>query len=274
MHQPSIDVVIPTYNAARTLRETLQSLQAQSFTNWHAFVVDDCSTDDTRIIVQSFIDDDSRFNLVSTERNSGGPATPRNIGVKASNADYIAFLDQDDMWQSDKLSRHFQALLDYSPISLSFSLMLPRVEGNPTQSLYLALRTLLACRTREVLLSRGNFIHCSSVVANRNAVISAGCFPEDEALIAAEDYALWVRLALSGPIHFIPQITGTYRIHSGSTSTGRDIKKLNSIAQQPSTETESRFQSRRCTLSAYAESIIAILVNRLKSGSYPRVVLI
>src|SRR5882672_1834830 len=105
--RPCFSIVIPTYNRAAKLKLTLDSVIAQTFTDFEVLVMDDGSSDNTREMVESFRDSRIRYQWAP---NSGGPATPRNRGIDAAVADWICFLDADDRWYPDKLRRVAQVI--------------------------------------------------------------------------------------------------------------------------------------------------------------------
>ncbi len=98
--KPLISVVIPTYNRADLIGQTINSVLKQSYTNLEIIVVDDSSTDNTKTVVEGINDARIRYFLHST--NQGGAAA-RNTGIKAAEGEYIAFLDSDDVWVNNKL---------------------------------------------------------------------------------------------------------------------------------------------------------------------------
>lgn len=98
-----VSVIIPTYNAEGFIALTLESVCAQSYSDFEIFVVDDCSTDDTCQIVEDLIAQDPRIHLVKLNQNSGTPGVPRNVGIAHARGAYVAFLDADDIWHVDKL---------------------------------------------------------------------------------------------------------------------------------------------------------------------------
>ena len=100
MKNPIVSVVIPTYNHANFLRSALDSIIAQSFDDWEAIVVNNYSDDDTIEVVESY--QDVRIHLVNFS-NQGVIAAARNHGLSLSKGSYIAFLDSDDIWYSEKL---------------------------------------------------------------------------------------------------------------------------------------------------------------------------
>lgn len=98
MNQPLISIIIPTYNRAHLICETLNSILAQTYKNWECIIVDDCSTDNTIETIQKYIKTDNRFLLINRFKNSPkGPSSCRNIGIKNSKGEYILFLDSDDL---------------------------------------------------------------------------------------------------------------------------------------------------------------------------------
>ena len=95
---PQISVVVPMYNVEKYVGECLDSLLCQTFQDFEVIVVDDCSTDDSRIIVEKYQPKfNGRLRIVSTEKNSGGCTMPRNIGMEYASGKYLFFLDSDDL---------------------------------------------------------------------------------------------------------------------------------------------------------------------------------
>lgn len=97
---PLITVVIPTYNRAKLVEEAISSVLSQTYENFELFVIDDGSTDNTKAVIQQISDSRLKYIYIN---NSGGPARPRNIGIKNAKGKYIAFLDSDDIWMPNKL---------------------------------------------------------------------------------------------------------------------------------------------------------------------------
>lgn len=102
--EPLVSIVTPCYNSAAFITETLDAVVAQNYTNWELIVVDDRSADETCRIVEAFASRHPRIRLVALKEN-GGVSNARNIGLAAAKGKYIAFLDSDDIWLEDKLSR-------------------------------------------------------------------------------------------------------------------------------------------------------------------------
>lgn len=99
-----VSIITPSYNSAHFIFDTIQSVLNQSFSDWEMIIVDDCSTDSSVEVVQSFIAQDSRIRLIQLYENSGA-AVARNAAIEAAQGRYISFLDGDDLWLPDKLER-------------------------------------------------------------------------------------------------------------------------------------------------------------------------
>lgn len=102
-----ISVVVPTYNRSELIKRTIDSVLAQTYTNFELIIVDDASTDNTEDIVNEYHDD--RIKFIKLNENSKG-TKPRNMGIKESKGDYIALLDSDDEWLPNKLESQLNFL--------------------------------------------------------------------------------------------------------------------------------------------------------------------
>lgn len=98
-----ISVIMPSYNTASYIAETVQSVLAQTYQNWELIIVDDCSTDDTDEVIKPFLAD-GRIRYFKNEKNSGA-AVSRNRALREAKGKWIAFLDSDDLWLPEKLEK-------------------------------------------------------------------------------------------------------------------------------------------------------------------------
>jgi glycosyltransferase involved in cell wall biosynthesis len=110
---PLISVVVPAFNAAQTIRETLHSISVQTYRKLEVIVVDDGSTDDTATLVRNHARNDPRFRVIS--QANGGVASARNAGVRASSGELIAFIDADDLWHPSKIEKQAAVLSSGGP---------------------------------------------------------------------------------------------------------------------------------------------------------------
>lgn len=100
MNVPLVSIITPMFNSEKFISETIQSVQQQTYTNWEMILVDDCSTDQTRLLVEKFSKNDNRIKLHQLKTNSG-PAKARNKGIEIAYGKYLTFLDADDLWFPD-----------------------------------------------------------------------------------------------------------------------------------------------------------------------------
>lgn len=97
-----VSIIIPVYNTEKFIKETIKSILNQSYSNWEAIFIDDCSNDNSPRIIHDFMKTEPRIKYFKTERNSGA-AICRNMGISIASGTYIAFLDDDDLWYPEKL---------------------------------------------------------------------------------------------------------------------------------------------------------------------------
>ena len=111
---PAVSVIIPMYNAENFIAEGLESLLAQTLKDFEVIVVDDCSTDNSRAVVESYVRKfDGRLRIFSTEKNSGSGALPRNKGMSFSRGEYISFMDDDDLITPTALEELYTLAKDF-----------------------------------------------------------------------------------------------------------------------------------------------------------------
>lgn len=99
-----VSIITPSYNCASFIGETIESILAQTYINWELIITDDCSSDNSRDIIQSFVAKDSRIRLLVLDRNSGA-GVARNNSIHAAKGRFIAFCDSDDRWYPEKLEK-------------------------------------------------------------------------------------------------------------------------------------------------------------------------
>lgn len=119
-----VSVITPTYNCGKFIGETIRSVQAQTYKDWEMIIVDDCSTDATKKVVEDFMRDDSRIHYECLSTNSGA-AVARTRAMELAKGEYIAFLDSDDIWLPDKLEKQINFMQDngYAFTSTSYQHM-------------------------------------------------------------------------------------------------------------------------------------------------------
>lgn len=139
-----VSIITASYNCAPFIGETIESIQAQTYKNWELLITDDCSTDDSREIIRSYADKDSRIRLLLLPNNSGA-GVARNNSIKKANGRFIAFCDSDDRWYPEKLEKQ----LNYMAIkkcALSHTSYMTCDEND-------CITGIVVCRKRETLQS-------------------------------------------------------------------------------------------------------------------------
>jgi glycosyltransferase involved in cell wall biosynthesis len=212
---PDVTVVIPTYNRALDLERCLRSIKLQTFKNFEVIVCDDGSTDNTADIVEK---NKSYLNLqYFWFENFGGPARGRNVGIEKSKGKYIAFLDSDDWWTSDKLEKSIK-YLDNGADLVYHDLWLYGINGIPFFFRKARTRVLKSPIKKDLLLN-GNALNNSSVIVRKSIIEKVGLLSEDINLIAGEDFDFWIRISeVTEKFIRIPTCLGYYWIGGGNIS--------------------------------------------------------
>ena len=193
---PRVSVIIPTYNRAALVQEAVASVLAQTYRDFELLVVDDCSTDGTREALAAWGGETQVLRLPARR----GVSVARNAGIAAARGEWLAFLDSDDLWLTEKLARQMAFMGDQPRLLLSqteetwvrrgLRVNPPRThkkEGGP-----IFLRSLERC-----------LVSPSAVVLHRRLIDAHGGFDED--LPAAEDYDLWLRLSWRYEVGLLPE---------------------------------------------------------------------
>ncbi|MGO9013544.1 MAG: glycosyltransferase family 2 protein [Dissulfurispiraceae bacterium] len=216
--RPLVSIVTPMFNAEPFIAETIESVLAQTYENWEMLVVDNCSTDRSREVVLDYANRDTRIRLVELDFNSGGPARPRNIGIRHALGDYLAFLDADDIWKPEKLERQVRHMLGHPEVGLLYSPCLPTL-GGKIKKQSPRRWAMKAGHIFEALFLSDNFIVCSSVLLRKGSAIPLE-FDEDSRMVTVEDFDLWLRISQVAVIDFIAEPLVIYRLHERNLSYG------------------------------------------------------
>lgn len=212
---PLVSVLIPAYNAGRFIQETIQSVLNQSLPAFELIILNDCSTDNTVQVVESF--DDDRIKLYHNEINCGIAYT-RNRLVQLAQTNYLAILDADDISRPQRLEKQYKFLREnpnYAFIGASRYLI--DTEGERIGERFYKYPS----EVYPPLLFYHNNITQSSVMINRRYLEGIEG-PYDTKLPPAEDYDLWIKLSTVGKIGNLPDKLIFYRIHQSSISNSRD----------------------------------------------------
>lgn len=206
-----VSVIIPAYNAAATIRDTLQSLCAQTLPQWEAVVVDDGSTDDTAVVAAEFAEQDRRFRLARQSRLGGSAA--RNRGLVLAMYDWLLFLDADD-WI---LPRHLERLTEEARVNpeldgvhCGWTRVMP--DGVPGHPVFAPDRADMFD-----LFTQTCTFQLNACLVRRSCVWAAGGF--DDSLASCQDWDFWQRIARTGArFGSVHEVLARYRTRPGSVS--------------------------------------------------------
>ncbi len=213
---PAVSVVLPTYNRAHLLSESIGSVLAQGYSDFEILVVDDGSTDNTREVVAGI--DDKRIRYVELTPNRG-QASARNVGIKEAKADLIAFQDSDDIWMPEKLGMQVSALRESPPGTGVVYTAYERICGNRRDVLP-SRRIVATTGDVHAQLLRGNFITTQTTIVRRECFEKAGSFNESQK--SMDDWDLFIRLSKDCHFVFVDKLLVQCRVQSDSVSVDMD----------------------------------------------------
>lgn len=211
-HSPTaiVSVVLPTFNRLRFLRPAIESVYAQTFTDWELIIADDGSDLETMQYLQS-LSNQPRVTVVWLP-HTGRPSMVRNAALLRAVGEYVAFLDSDDLWAARKLERQLETLRTRGNCRWCYTGFL-RVDAGGTPLPEEARRHWVPYEGdifEPVVTGRAS-IRTPSVLATRQLIAQAGGF--DEAMLCAEDYDLWLRLALYSEAAVVDEPLVRVRFH-------------------------------------------------------------
>ena len=219
---PTVSVVIPAYNCASFIRNTLDTVFQQTCKDYEVVVVDDGSTDNTMEVLSGYGD---RIKLI--RQGNKGNSAARNTAIRNSSGEYIAFLDHDDLWLPEKLEKQMSVLKADKSIGLVYS------DGYVVDSNGSIITTFF----ESALPQRGEvtqklfmyyFLPLLSVLVKKDLVIQAGCFPED--LRICEEWELFLKISEKAKMEYVDEKLVKYVVHDGNQSRNRELSKTEEIA--------------------------------------------
>ena len=207
---PRVTVVIPTCNRAALLVEAIESVLQQSYRSLEVVVCDDGSSDDTAARVEAFGQPVRYLQLA----HAGRPGSPRNRGIEVARGELVAFLDDDDLWEPDKLSRQVE-LLDRGGLDLVYSDRRFRFSDGSASGTIVTPAPVSPERLLDLVIE-GNFPCVCTLLTKRAVLQRVGGF--DETLVTGEDLDLWLRLGSVARAGKVPEPLVVIRRRPGSLS--------------------------------------------------------
>ena len=213
-----VSIIMPARNAEKFIEETLDSVLAQSYSNWELLIADDGSSDSTRDIIEQYMKEDVRIKLILlTEKH--GPGLARNRAIEMAQGKYIAFLDSDDLWTSDKLEKQI-AFMQENDLAFSYASYYSIDEEGEQIGMF---KTKESISYSSILKTCS--IGCLTAVYNSEK-LGKMYMPN---LDKGEDYALWLNIMKKiSHTKGILEPLGYYRIRVSSASSD----KLNAAKKQ------------------------------------------
>lgn len=211
MRKNLVSIIMPTYNCGQFITESILSVQQQTYKDWELIIVDDCSQDNTEEVLQKF-EQDSRIQYIKLDQN-GGPAVARNTGIEKADGEYIAFLDSDDLWTSNKLEKQltFMQANDYNFTCTSYDQI-----DEKGQFLDRIIQSKKQLNYNKLLLN--NYVGNSTVIYNCKNLgkITAPVIRK------RNDYALWLKILKREPyVYGLDEVLAHYRVRENSVSSNK-----------------------------------------------------
>lgn len=219
---PKVSVIIPSYNRADLITETVNSVLAQTYKDFELIIVDDGSTDATLTVLKTYGD-----AIHYIKKENGGQGSARNVGIKAASGEYIAFLDSDDLWHSQKLEKQME-IFKFSNTNWVYCDM-EMFDSDTKRSL--GLYNHIVYKPHEGFVGRallmGDFIGSPTPIIRKNVFEHVGYFDESEILRCREDWEMWLRIAAHYPVKYIRESLSKYRVHSSNSTLCESILQVN-----------------------------------------------
>ena len=207
-----VSVITPTYNCAKFIAETIESVQAQTYENWEMVIVDDCSKDDTKTIVEGYMAQDDRIKYHCLAENSGA-AVARTKAMELAQGEYMAFCDSDDLWMPEKLERQLAFMAETGH---AFTCTAYEQIDEQGESLNRTIKTITKTDYNRLLLD------CP--VGNSTVMYNVGVMGKFEVpnIRKRNDDALWLQMLKKEKyIWGMPDALMRYRIRSNSISSNK-----------------------------------------------------
>lgn len=222
MNNDLVSIIIPVYNAEKYLYETIKTIKEQTYQNWEAIFVDDCSNDDSVNIIKKEQQKDKRINIYKLEKNGGNPSIPRNYGLNIAKGRFVCFIDADDLWDEDKLEKQVKFMkknnIAFSYNSYEFANNL----GEPTGKKVIAKEKLTY---KECL--KNNIISTITVMFDTTKINKELIKMPDFKYV--EDTATWWKILRNGHTAYgIPNIFSYYR-RDGKSQSSNKIRTLKAL---------------------------------------------
>ncbi|CAN1549978.1 WcaA Glycosyltransferases involved in cell wall biogenesis [Flavobacteriaceae bacterium] len=214
-----VSIITPTFNSEKFIAETIQSVQSQTYENWEMIIVDDCSSDETFLIISNFSKNDNRIKIHQLKNNFGA-GVARNEGVNLATGRFISFLDSDDLWKPSKLKKQVEFLISNNlPFTFSFY---ERINEDGKQ-----LNKIVGCPKK---LHYFQLFFCN-FIGNLTGIYDVSYFGKINisSIRKRQDWIMWLSILKKTKIALpIPESLAYYRVRVNSISASKyDLIKHN-----------------------------------------------
>lgn len=210
-----VSIIMPSYNTAKYISDSIDSVLGQTYTNWELIIVDDCSTDNTDDIVNEY-SSDNRIKYLKNEKNSGA-AVSRNYGLREAKGKWIAFLDSDDIWEMQKLEKQI-AFMTSNGYFFSYTNYEQIDEKSQKMNVLVSGPKRINKRKQYDFCWQG----CLTVMYDAEYM---GLI-QIEDLKKNNDYAMWLKLIEKSSCYLLDECLARYRIRTGSISRHSKLKLI------------------------------------------------
>lgn len=250
-NRPLVSIIIPAYNAEKFIGQTIESVKAQTYTNWELIIVNDGSKDNTQTLIEHYAQNDKRISCI-TKPNTGVSDT-RNKGIEKAKGELLAFLDADDVWFTENLEKKVSLLEKDQTVDFVYSNMLQADKDlqNQTQAPAGKDENIL----EDLLLWNGEVIPgpCSNLIVRKKCFDSGIRFNTKLTTIA--DQNLTVQLAFKYKGKLIKENLWVYRVLPGSMSKSLKVMEQDALATYSIYKENNYFRSasfrRKCFSNMY-----------------------
>ena len=203
-----VSIVMPSYNTAKYIAESINTVLAQTYTDWELLIVDDCSTDNTDEVVSKFLKQDSRIKYIKNDCNSGA-AVSRNRALRDAKGKWIAFLDSDDLWMPEKLYKQIQ-FMEVNDCSFSYTEYMEIDENSVPNG-----RTVTGPKR---ITKTGMYNYCWPGCLTVMYDASVIGLIQIEDIRKNNDYAMWLKVSQKTNCYLLNEVLAKYRKRTGSIS--------------------------------------------------------
>jgi teichuronic acid biosynthesis glycosyltransferase TuaG len=207
-----VSIITPTHNSLEFLESTISSVLSQTYEDWELLITDDCSTDGTWEYLQEIKKKDVRIKVFKLEKNSG-PALARNNSIAQAQGRFIAFLDSDDTWTSEKLEKQIIFMLKYKYIfTFTEYMMFDEYDKK------IGIKEGLPVRVNYKKMLESNYIGCLTAIYDTE-ILGKVYMPE---IRKRQDYGLWLKILKKIDYAYcVKEPLAHYRVRTSSISSNK-----------------------------------------------------